>query len=281
MIAVVVLYRCLPDDSTTINSLKRHAPQFAGRLKILVYDNSPESWNGVFEEGWSYLHDSSNGGIAAAYNAALHLAAPSTDWLLLLDQDSSLPNDFLPELFTAIDDCEREPQVAAVVPRVYSHGALISPSQVKLGHCVREYGFGIRPHEITAINSGSAIRVSVLTQMEGFNIAFWLDFLDYWLYHQIHALGYCVFVSRGKLEHSLSVQNYNGAVSDQRYRNILHSEMLFTNTYRPKIERIYYAIRLFARCGKQTLRYKRKNIALDTLIAALRQLRLIVTGVLP
>jgi len=263
-----------------VQHLRKHLPPHGGDVKVLIYDNSPNRWDGAFEAGWVYHHDPSNGGIAAAYNTAFHMAQGSAEWLLLLDQDSSLSEDFLEKLFVARDRCGQDHQVAAVVPRIYTGGVLISPWQVKLGRRIRERDTGLRPYEITALNSGSMVRVGFLAQLGGFNPVFWLDFLDYWLYHQIHTHGYRVFVSQASMTHNLSLLSDN-YVGRERYENILAAETTFTNCYRPRLEQMLYPIRLLLRSVEQALSMNKRHVALSTLAETARQLKFLFTGFYP
>jgi hypothetical protein len=95
---VIVLYQCPCADSKTLHSFARFCqqqPELAQRTALLVYDNSPCPQE-VSVGRWScalfeYRHDAKNSGLATAYNEALKLAQQrSTEWLLLLDQDTTL-----------------------------------------------------------------------------------------------------------------------------------------------------------------------------------------------
>ncbi len=240
-------------------------------MHVLVYDNSPSAWDGPWESRWSYRHDPSNGGIRAAYEYALQCAAPGFRWLLLLDQDSELPPDFLQQLLLAAERCADQPRVAAIVPRVYAGNRQVSPLRVRIGRLDGTLQTGLLPFEVTCLNSGAALRLEFLRELGGFNPEFWLDYLDYWLFHEIHRRGFEVFAMETALQHRLSVLDYNHDVSLERYRNILAAEMRFTNRYRPFLERLLFVPRLGARTVKQALKVRDKRIALHSSRALLEQ----------
>jgi GT2 family glycosyltransferase len=269
MLPILVLYDCKLAESTTYNSLV--ASSHDGDLDpaaIAIYDNSRHSQlsTGAADLLLAYRHDPGNGGIVAAYNWALDLAGSyGYRWLLLLDQDTVLPRTFTQSTLLQVKKYEENPEVVAIVPVVRSGGRTVSPKRV--GFC------GLRPlppstsgsqeAEIMAINSGAAVRCDFLRAIGGFNPAYWLDYLDHWLYRQIYATGKTVAVSECILEHQLSVQHYRNSISAARYENILAGEAAFITTYKPKLELPCYLIRLLFRSLKMTI-HRRPDIALLT-----------------
>ena len=133
-----------------------------------------------------------NSGIAAAYNRALNLAQEhGCPWLLLLDQDTVLPENFLESLLVELEGYETNSDVVAVVPIVRSGGVVVSPKRVWIlrASSISEISRGIQEAEITSINSGTAIRCDFVRSIGGFSRAYWLDYLDHWLFRQIYATG--------------------------------------------------------------------------------------------
>jgi GT2 family glycosyltransferase len=266
MLPILVLYNRKLDESTTYNSLV--AQSHDGDLDpvaIAIYDNSPHSQlsAGAADPLLAYKHDPGNGGVVAAYNWALDLAGSyGYRWLLLLDQDTVLPPTFLQSTLLQVKQYEENPDVVAIVPLVRSSGFNVSPKRV--GFC------GLRPlpastsgsqeAEIMAINSGAAIRCDFLRAIGGFNPAYWLDYLDHWLFRQVYAAGKTVAVSECILEHQLSVQVNQNSISTVRYQNILAGEAAFITTYRPKLELPCYLLRLLFRSLRMTI-HRRPDIA--------------------
>jgi GT2 family glycosyltransferase len=253
ILPTLVLYDLKLDSSTTYQTFivsSRHGG--LNETAIAVYDNSSVRQLSVAEETslCAYEHDPKNGGIAAAYNWALEMATTrGISWLLLLDQDSTLPMEFLESLAFQIRQHEQDDKVVAVVPVVKCGSAVISPMKVGFS-CLKplhQSSHGIQNAEIMAINSGTAIRCSFLRSIGGFNRAYRLDYLDHWLFQRIYASGKRSVVSDCVLEHKLSVQDYRKDVSTARYRSILAGEMGFITTYKPKAEIPIYLLRLITR----------------------------------
>ena len=100
LLAVIVLYGTPANRSASYQSLlhaMERAPNSAIDLRILLYDNTPEAEPpAVLPGGVSYIAAKENRGLSSAYNYALDQALERGDeWLMTLDQDTSLPEDLL------------------------------------------------------------------------------------------------------------------------------------------------------------------------------------------
>jgi len=257
VLCVVVLYKMRPSQSMAVRSLQcalSDCPPGQKSFSVLLYDNTPVgSGPGPLPEDMMYESAGQNGGLAAAYNRAMDLAGlHGCSWLLLLDQDTAVPPDFIESTWAQMTKHDSNASVAAVVPMVQSGGVAVSPKRVGffgLG-ALRRPGFGIQECEVMAINSGTLIRCDFVRSIGGFNRAYWLDFLDHWLFRQIYAAGRKVVVSECKLEHKLSVQDYRQNVSVARYRSILAGEAGFMTTHKAKSQIPFYLFRLLVRSAR-------------------------------
>jgi GT2 family glycosyltransferase len=274
---LVVLYETSPEESPTLQSLDSQQSCNRIDLHTAIYDNSPKRQATCYRD-FEYVHDPDNGGLAAAYEWALTRSREKgIGWLLLLDQDSMIPPDFLAELSRTISQAESDSRVVAIVPTVKSGDAILSPSRVKFGRTVPLNGTTSEPGiEITAVNSGVTVRTSFLSEIGGFNKEYWLDHLDYWLFRQIYKRGKSVVVSRSVIQHDLSVRNYRQNISAQRYRSILNAEAKFTVEERPRLELPIYISRLFLRSVKQVIVLRSAELAGMTLKKASEVLKLSV-----
>ena len=267
ILPILVLYNMRLSHSATYQTFV--ASSCHGGLDqnfIAVYDNGPTPQVNPAEEShlFAYKHDPDNSGIAAAYNWALEIAhSHGFLWLLLLDQDTRLPPPFLASLLGLADLHATNQSVAAIVPYVTDKGAMISPRRVcfaRLGP-LPEPSPAVAESEVTAINSGAAIKVSFVRSLGGFNLAYRLDCLDHWLFRQLYARGKRVAISGSVLEHKLSVSDYRNQVSLTRYRSILSAEALFVTTEKRRPEIPMYVIRLMLRAVKQLVVYRRPELA--------------------
>lgn len=123
---------------------------------------------------------------------------------------------------------------------------------------------GIPSWEITALNSGTVLKVSAIDAIGGFNSSFWLDYLDHWLFNRLYRFGYSIYVLNVVLRHELSVQSM-GNMAVSRYRNILSAEREFYRRCRPAGEKWIYRFRLVARAMKMLLLPARRRLFFPTL----------------
>jgi GT2 family glycosyltransferase len=259
--AVVVLYQLRPDQSPTIATLARSYQRIRGSgagVYLIIFDNSPKPQQVdiplPFEH--RYVHDATNGGLAQAYNFALDSDPGSaSQWLLLLDQDSTLPDDFLEEVFKALALIGQDDLVAAAVPKVLQHGRPISPALVKGGRIrpIPKPITGVCPFPVTAINAGTLIRKNFLYAIGGFNRQFKLDYLDHWLFAEIKRRGKKVYITGAVSNHDLSIGNTNHPVSAERYLSILKAETLFYMAYSDGGNYLCHLFNLAFRAGRQYL----------------------------
>lgn len=264
ILAVMVVYKQNILSSTTLQSLigsiSKHGCE--DRISILIYDNSPSSQHldCLLPLSVSYVHDPTNPGLAKAYNYAVENAvSDGCDWLLLLDQDTCLPENFTENLLNTARILNADENIVAIVPRVKCLGMTVSPSIVKFGgyyRPVEENIVGICPLQVTSINSGTLLRTAFIKTIGGFNKFFWLDYLDHWVFSIIHSRNKRVFLSQSVIDHELSVTDYDRWMNLERYVSILKAERLFLETCRPKYEKYFYIVRLLKRMISQLFDYK-------------------------
>jgi len=257
LVAILVIYNCKIEESETFNSLLQNYkknPKVFKNFKLIIYDNSLTaqaiSLNISFE--YEYVHDQNNKGLAVAYNYALNEAIKyAYDWLLILDQDSSLPEDFLDNLSCDISIIGDDTTVTAVVPKMRYKKMIFSPTKVFFGGIIR--GIDKRHRGICtfknvfAIGSGCVINVSFLQKVGGFNEVFWMDCLDRWLFLTINNMGGKVYVTDSVIEHEVSVMNFDKLMTEQRYYNILKYETLFMKSFKCRTENYIFYLRLIKR----------------------------------
>jgi GT2 family glycosyltransferase len=270
VLPILVLYNCSLENSATYQTLV--ASSIHGGMDpvlLAIYDNSETPQVKSSEEALllAYKHDSTNSGLAAAYNWALEIAElRGFSWLLLLDQDTRLPSTFLESLLGVVNLYDTNQSVAAIVPFVKDGLAEISPRRVRFGRLtpLPKQSPSVTKCEVTAINSGAAIRVSFVQSLGGFNPNYRLDWLDHWLFRQLYAQGKRVALTNSVLEHALSVSDYRNHVSLSRYRSVLSSEILFMTTEKRRVEFGVYVFRLLLRSVKQLVIYRRPELAAVT-----------------
>jgi len=181
-----------PEESPTLRSLGevlRRPGGFSGR--VVVWDNSPDSFGadsiaGLDLSGFdrSYIACPENFGLAKVYNTVS--AQVSGDLLLILDQDSILPDGFLETLDREVSN---NPASNLFLPVVESNGRCVSPGRLWVfkGKHVSAPQQGVRsPANVLAISSGMVIRYGYLQQprfderltLYGIDTRFMIDFAE-------------------------------------------------------------------------------------------------------
>ena len=236
ILAVIVLYKTAPGDSASFRTLRASIEESPdpSLVKMFFYDNTPGGQpEAKIPEGTSCESHAKNSGLATAYNRALAIALEEGyDWLLTLDQDTSLPLDFVTQLSVATSYALTLPTVGAVVPQIRDRQRLISPMVLRLRmlpkFIAEEFvGIALDP-TISAVNSAAAVRVSALKSIGGYDPRFTLDYSDAVMFSRLQKNGFRLFVAGNiRVQHELSVMDMKNRVSYERYEDILGAESAF------------------------------------------------------
>jgi hypothetical protein len=286
VMAVIVLYKRSLEQSQTLVALSGVLGRNPGLLetfRILVWDNSPTALaSSSLGFPFDYIHSTRNVGNAGAFNRAMELAeAKKIPWLLLLDQDTTLPEDFLPKMAKYSDRFLDDPEVAVVMPLLWCRGKLISPKRLAglyriLPMPQSYYGTYYREPMI-ACDSAALMRVEALREAGGYDEdLLWLDFSDIYVFNQLRRNRRSAYIASDlELQHSLAIMDYDNDMTPKRYRNFLAAEGVFFEKNKSRLDNLALTLVLVARATKQYLRYIDKTFAKMTWITFFR--RILVT----
>lgn len=259
VLAVVVVHGRAWEAAASMPVLRRwldgRMPTGSARrlVEVLVWDNSPSLSVGSLPQDGRIVRvaDPSNGGTRAAYAAAASRAETiGADWLLLLDQDTRLPDTFP----GAIDDALRAPAAAgaaALVPRVLHDGGLVSPAVITVTGTVlpRRLDASVgRSGVPSAIASGTLLRTADARALQPVPPEFWLDYLDHWIFLQLHARGRPIAAIDCDIDHHLSVHD-PASMGPVRFANVLTAERRFVAEL-PWPARLGHRARLLLRAAR-------------------------------
>jgi GT2 family glycosyltransferase len=263
LLAVVVIYKMQPRDSSTLQTLLATAaniPSDELDLKILVWDNTPGGQDiEEFPDGVLYESAPHNPGLPEAYNRALKLAEEEGyDWLLTLDQDSFLPANFL----ARIEDLARElgsvSTIGAIVPQVVADGRIISPFQFLFSAVPSWFrkGFvGVSRRAAYAANSGAVLRVAALLEIGGYDPMFPLDLSDTNLFHRLHRSGRRVFIAGDlSMHHDFALLKKDARMSIERYESSLRDDCAFWDIYMGPFARFERILRFAGRACRDFIK---------------------------
>ena len=155
---------------------------------LFIYDNSPIPQHDINDFFYSngqiqYVSDTSNSGVSAAYNRAYEYAkSHNFQWLLLLDQDSTLTG--YPFLQSYIDAVQSYPTACLFVPiSKTASDLIISPIRLCFRIPLKRWDFRIGElnsiKNVGIINSGMFISVDAFEKVGGYNEEVFLDYSDY------------------------------------------------------------------------------------------------------
>jgi GT2 family glycosyltransferase len=240
----IVLYQCPEHESETMRCVQMHRSLIEKNFSILVFDNTPMltpqeqvAWYG------SKITNGANCGLAYCYNLAINRCKiGKVEYLALLDQDTTLGEEYLNEL-----QQKAESSVDVILPRVISSatGKLISPLK-KQFFLTKEFPNSTLPRldYRQSINSGTAVKISLIHDFGGYDERFWLDGLDRWFDIVCYRRGVYWVQMESFVHHSLSSDE---SVSEFRFSNIVQSELLLWQEFYDLYLKVAYVLTVVKR----------------------------------
>jgi GT2 family glycosyltransferase len=212
-ILIVVLYKEKIENSDTITSFVKKCTSFHNKIKLIIWDNSPNSINkdksylDKHNIEYVYYHTPENRPLSNIYNNIFE-TYKNCDITFLFDQDSIISEEYFQK---TIEAHLQNDDIALSIPFVKHNETIVSPGKFQFyrGHYIRHLTFGrIRSKNIIAITSGMAIKNRILKEtglnfdenlsLYGIDTKFCLDYSKY--FDNIYIIQY-------QLEHSLSQFN--------------------------------------------------------------------------
>lgn len=264
ILAVVVRYKTSLSDSQTVQSLTRifaAHPHLLQRVGVMVWDNSPRPLDDPrLQFPITYRHTGENLGVSGAYNRAMAIAEEAgCQWLLLLDQDTTLPDNYLARMLELSSKLEDRREIAAIAPFLVDGDSTISPGQLRFNRVklIRPPFEGVHPGWMYAANSGCVIRVSALREIGGFDENFWLDLSDIVAFHLLYEKGKRIYIAGDlRLPHRVTLNDYDGSMSPHRYLNFIAAEGAYWDLYRRPPDTWLQTARLLLRAVRQRFRFR-------------------------
>ncbi|NMW22220.1 MAG: glycosyltransferase [Chlorobiaceae bacterium] len=250
---VIVIYKRHISQSETFISLQKCiCDLFEQKIDIYIYDNSPipQDINNNNKINFIYKHDPSNPGVSKAYNqACIEAEKMGKQWILIFDQDSTLPLNFIYTYCNAINEVGHD--VNVIAPIIYHKNILISPCRYFLHRGFRLYRikYGkliIKGHSL--INSGLLIKVKSIKEIGYFDERLF-DYSDHDLFLRFSKKNKYIKVIDLAIAHELSVLGIGNNVDDiYRFKKLALSSSHMAkkySTYYPYLWLSYRAIKLF------------------------------------
>ena len=258
LLIIIVVYNKALEDCESFQSLLQMTEKDSD-LNLYVYDNSKLPQKIRVTEGVSilYNHDSNNSGVSIAYNLGARYAEKThKKWILLLDQDTTLPKRILNSYQEAL---QKNPSLKLFAPMLMlQNGKIFSP-------CIYKFKRGFHPKEVTSgvhslyklapVNSGMLINLNAFLEVGGYNNKVKLDFSDF------------QFIERFRRKYStfyvLDIQCLQDFSNDEvSYTSQLNRFIYYSNGARNIdklniLDKIQYGAVVFLRAFRLTTKYKK------------------------
>ncbi len=220
--------------------LKENIQSLSGQVdRIFLIDNSEhldESSDHFKEYGnITYVADGINKGIAAALNTMMMYADNAGyEWLLTLDQDSVIPQDFVRELLLRVDD---KKDIAVVAPSYVDRN---TGRHFGTEGCIEE-----------CITSGSLNCVKAWKEVKGFDEYLFIDYVDFEYCERLRSAGWKIYQTKKAV--------LNHAIGETEYKTLFGREFKVMNH---SAFRKYYQMRNYIYWQKKMGRFSLSSTVL-------------------
>ena len=255
---IIVLYNISLDESESFRAL-RGIDSGDRDLSLFVYDNSEHPQKIKTYDGLhiSYRHDPENSGVSKAYNeGTAHARKHQKNWVLLLDQDTTLPSTLLKRYWEAT---EKTPELKLFVPVLtLKNGKIFSPCsyRFKRGFHLDTIEKGIHSlQKLSPVNSGMLIDVDTFFEVGGYNEKVKLDFSDFQFIERFRKQHPDFYVMDAECHQDFSDDEM--AFESQLKRFKYYCEGARNIEKGRFLDWIQYAIVVFLRASRLTMRYKK------------------------
>ncbi len=251
LLIVMVRYRTPLIDSQTIRTLGaclEQSKHLERVVSVLVWDNSPEADRfHSLPFPCEYHRSDENVGVSGAYNFAMQIAEQrGIPWLLLLDQDTELPPDFIGGMCAHALHVESDDRIAIVAPTVVMNSVPVSPKIMSRFGVATDPPLGTvetTAKELIVMNSGMLLRVSSLRAVGGYSMDFWLDFSDRYVCHLLFRHGF-QFHLAGDLRIDHDVSLVAGTQSLARYSILMGAQDAYFTQFKSFPRNVVFCLRL-------------------------------------
>ena len=261
---VIVLYQCSLDKSITFLSLIEQIDNISIDYELVIYNNDKNQK--ISDSRYLIVNSEENKKLEGAYNFALDRAIKNgKSWILLLDQDTVIPDNYFEELQKLFSSYYSS-DLVAIVPKLVSENKVISPVHVtSLMRFEKEINLnGYTNERINALNSLSLFNVQFIESIGGFSKDFPFDMHDHWCYNQVYKHHKKIYVLNVTTEHNSSFVNFEENITLLRYKEFLTTENRFIRFEIGMPVYFFYKIKILVRSFRQFVKFKNKKYAFIT-----------------
>ena len=210
--SILVVYNKDIASSKSYDFIKNYSS-----IKLIVCDNSTienKNEEKVLNDGNMYISMHGNKGLSKAYNKALkNIPYSKDDYVLLLDDDTTLTNEYIQTVFRSI-----ETKKDVYIPIVKTSNMLMSPVISKDGCiCPIKEIDQIHDSKISAINSGMLICTDVFNDYQ-YPEQMFLDYVDHAFMFEMNRRHKQMEVMNITVFQSFSVDEFNKIAEKNRFK---------------------------------------------------------------
>ena len=173
---VIVIYNTYAGDSVSVISMIEQ------NARPIIIDNSTSDYNNqnyCEKNGLTYVSMNGNAGLSKAYNRAVSIINDDVDYILWLDDDTIIPNDYIMSASRIIEEQKEYDVYIPTIKSVQDDSKFLSPCLLKKNMAYKLDNLdNLKDGQFSAINSGMIVKRSLYNQYK-YNEDIFLDCLDH------------------------------------------------------------------------------------------------------
>lgn len=214
---ICVVYATKPEKTITINSLSKiEFNKFNINASFAIWDNSIAGYQNeaVQQVLKNYkvatYHYGINEKLSKIYNNLINEYKSSNDWVVILDDDSVIDDEYIHGLIEFIHASSNNKSLIAAVPRIYNNNIMISPGRIEgvRGFVLPDIQQGIvKNKNIVAMMSGTIISLISNIELPKFDERLSFYGVDTKFFLDLDEVNGKKYILPSKLEHSSALRN--------------------------------------------------------------------------
>ncbi|HHQ6582081.1 TPA: hypothetical protein ACSTJ2_004120 [Serratia fonticola] len=256
---ICVVYSRHPENSKTVKSFKNiNFSDYNISPTLAVWDNSVEGYGNtsldtVTNSDKFYFHNGKNEKLSKIYNSLIKQFSKSVRWVVILDDDSIITNEYINAMCTFFISCGESKTACIAIPKIFNDGKLISPGIIKgvRGYSLISIEDGIsRCKSLVAMMSGTVLGVGISDRIPIFDERLNFYGVDTKFFKDASMNRCDIYVLPVEIEHESSLRDNNLDYNDAyprlvnlfKSKSIIFEDVIFSK-YRIKIYLLIFVIK--------------------------------------
>lgn len=214
---ICVVYATQPEKTITLNSLANIKFEKNNIIaSFAIWDNSQKGYESeavktmLKNHQVDVYHYGVNERLSKVYNQLIAKYKSSNDWVVILDDDSVIDDEYIQGVLNFIEACSKNKALIVAFPKIYNNNIMISPGYIKgvRGYLIQDIQHGmVSKKNIVAMMSGTVISLESNVELPRFDERLSFYGVDTKFFLDIDGVNGGKYILPSLLEHNSALRN--------------------------------------------------------------------------